>query len=149
MAELRDMRQSDLSRVSAIYAAHAGQPPPDRWQARVGDLLLRLDGVALVAEVGGLVVGYLTGDVRVWEFGSESAGWIFGLGVAPEHQGAGLARAMLARGVARMRELGVTTVRTMVRGDDVAVLRLFRSGGFAAGPYTELEVTLGPSEEPA
>ena len=32
------------------------------------------------------------------------------------------------------------SVRTMVRRDDIRVLRFFRNAGFAHGPYTELEM---------
>jgi ribosomal protein S18 acetylase RimI-like enzyme len=90
----------------------------------------------------GQVVGYLAGEVRSWEFGSETAFWIFGIGVQPAHQRRGIARDLLTRALAHTRETGVNVVRTMVRRDDVPVLTFFRSSGFVAGPYAELELTI-------
>jgi ribosomal protein S18 acetylase RimI-like enzyme len=65
---------------------------------------------------------------------------VIGIGVDVEHQkesaGAELLKALVESFAAR----GTTTVRTMVRRDDVRVLRFFRTAGFAMGPYSELEM---------
>jgi hypothetical protein len=45
-----------------------------------------------------------------------------------------------------MRASGITTIRTMVRRNDVPVLTFFRTNGFAGGPYVQLELTLGSDE---
>lgn len=143
MPEMREMRAEDLERVSAIYASHTGAPPPASFQDRVRRLFEDdEDAVALVAEENAIIVGYVVAEVRSWEFGSSPAGWVFGLSVDHEHEGRGIAHALLERALAKLRSFGVATARTMVREDDVAVLRLFRSGGFKAGPYTELEISL-------
>ena len=98
--------------------------------------------MALVATADDQVVGYLVGEVRSWEFGSPPAGWVIGLGVGRDYQGDGVGRVLLQAALARFGAAGVKAVRTMVRRDDVGVLRFFRGSGFAAGPYTELELEL-------
>lgn len=142
--EIRSLAEQDLDAIASVYAAHTGVPPPGAWRRRVGALLG--DGaeasVALVATVAGEVIAYLVGEVRSWEFGSDAAGWIFALGVARGHEGRGVARSLLDAALPRFRALGVDTVRTMVKRDDVAMLRFFRDAGFVAGPYTELELGL-------
>lgn len=144
--EMRPMREGDLEIVSRIYASRVGSPPPVSFSTRVRRLFESPDAsVAVVAESGGEVIGYVVGEVRSWEFGSEPAGWIFGVSVATEHEGRGIARSLVARAVTRLRVLGARTVRTMAANDDVAVLRLFRNAGFVAGPYTQLE--LGEEDE--
>ncbi len=96
--------------------------------------------VGLAAEAGDGLAGYLLGDVRAFEFGSEPCGWIFAVGVDPAHARRGVASALLAEAVTRLRAAGVTTVRTMVRRNDVPVLAFFRTNGFAGGPYVQLEL---------
>jgi ribosomal protein S18 acetylase RimI-like enzyme len=86
------------------------------------------------------VIGYAVGRVRAWEFGSAPAGWVIAIGVDVEHQRERAGRDLLTALVESFRARGASTIRTMVRRDDVAVLRFFRSAGFAVGPYTELEM---------
>ena len=42
----------------------------------------------------------------------------------------------------RFSAMGIDLVRTMVRRNDIPVLSLFRSMGFVAGPFTEMEKAL-------
>lgn len=148
--KIRAMTAGDLGAVSAIHAALVGEPVPADWRASVGARLEPGSSrrhAALVA-VGdrGEVIGYVVGEVRTWEFGSPPAGWITGLGVDPAHQGKGVASDLLTGIVSRLRRQGATRLRTMARRDDVAVLRLFRSAGFGAGPYTELELDVDAAD---
>ncbi len=144
---IRALRESDLPGLEAIFLAQTDQPPPQAWGQRVASAIADSDGpiVARVA-VGddGAVLGYAVGEVRSWEFGSERAGWIFAIGVDPEHEGRGLGRLLLRDVSSAFAAKGISIVRTMVRRDDVSVLRFFRASGFATGPYTELELTLTP-----
>ncbi len=153
---IRTLTSEDLDAVAAIYAAHTAATPPATWRARLSSLLTgsgatvalvaalpATDGVAGGSDQGAdQVIGYLVGEVRSWEFGSPPAGWIFALAVAREHQDRGVARRLATEAVQRFRALGVSTLRTMVRRDDVDVLRFFRGAGYVAGPYTELELDL-------
>ncbi len=141
--ELRPLHESDLPAVEAIYRANRSEAPPAAWQTRVGEALRHPDTVARVAMEAGEVAAYMVGEVRSWEFGSEPAGWIYALGVDPARRGKGLAQALVNHAAEAFTAMGVQSLRTMVRRDDVAVLRFFRSAGFAAGPYTELERALG------
>jgi ribosomal protein S18 acetylase RimI-like enzyme len=98
--------------------------------------------VALGAEVEDRLVGFLFGEVRAFEFGSEPCGWIFAVGVEGGHQRAGIASALLAEACRRFHTAGIGKVRTMVRRADVPVLAFFRAHGFAAGEFTQLELEL-------
>lgn len=147
---IRAMTAGDLRAVSAIHVTLVGEAVPADWRASVGARLEPGSSrrhAALVA-IGdhAEVVGYVVGEVRTWEFGSPPAGWITGLGVDPAYQGRGVASALVTAIVSRLRRQGATRLRTMARRDDVAVLRLFRSAGFAAGPYTELELDVEASD---
>jgi ribosomal protein S18 acetylase RimI-like enzyme len=146
VTQIRTMAEVDLDAVAAVYAAHLGEPAPADWRAAVRALLARSSPTwaALVAtDERDAIIGYVIGEVRAWEFGSAPAGWITGLSVAPAAQGRGTARALVRAVVTALRQGGARSVRTMVEREDVPVLRLFRSAGFTAGPYTELELALG------
>ena len=140
MTTVRPMTAADLPVVASIFASHRGESPQEGWSEHLDEMIA--SGVALVAEADEEVVGYITAAVRGWEFGTSPAGWILGIGVDAEQEGQGVASALLQGAAARLRELGVSTLRTMVRRNDVPILRLFRSAGFVAGPYTELERNL-------
>jgi ribosomal protein S18 acetylase RimI-like enzyme len=143
--ELRAMRRDDLPAVADIYRFHVQREPPRQWMEAAGRSLGEPGGPALawVAEdEQSRVIGYVAGEVRSWEFGSEPAGWITGVGVDGAHRHTGVGRALLTAMLTAFRRRDVSTVRTMVQRDDVPVLRFFRAAGFAAGPYTEMELSL-------
>jgi ribosomal protein S18 acetylase RimI-like enzyme len=60
--------------------------------------------------------------------------------VDPGRTRQGVATALLREAVRRLHAAGVTTVRTMVRRTDVPVQTFFRTNGFVAGPYVQLEL---------
>ena len=142
---VRPMQAKDVPAVERIFQAYVRGAEGQDLELEVSGLLgKRTPGlVALVAlDTKERVAGYLVGEVRAWEFGSEPAGWIFALGVDPKAERQGLGKALRDAAIARFRELGIKRVRTMVKKDDVRVLRFFRDAGFSAGPFVELELEL-------
>jgi ribosomal protein S18 acetylase RimI-like enzyme len=143
-AKLRALSMGDLDRVVRIDAFHTGESKPAYWKQVFKDFLDPKAGrgrVGLVAEQDEELAGFVLGDVRAFEFGSEPCGWIMEIGVDPRFTRAGIASALLAEASKRLRASGVTTIRTMVRRNDVPVLTFFRTNGFAGGPYVQLEWT--------
>ncbi len=132
-----------------IDALHTDEPKPVYWRRVLADFLSPEAAgrrVGLAAADDGRLVGYLLGEVRAFEFGSEACGWIFAVGVAPERLRSGIASALLGEACLRFREAGVETVRTMVRRADVPVLSFFRANGFVGGAFYQLELDLGGAE---
>lgn len=99
----------------------------------------RDDGYFLVAEISGEVVGFIVGEVRAWEFGSPPCGWVFALSVSPKSREKGIGQLMMKEMCQRLKQAGVTTVRTMVDREDKLTLSFFRSQGLRTGRYIELE----------
>jgi ribosomal protein S18 acetylase RimI-like enzyme len=146
---LRRLSPDDVSRVTEIDARHRGRAVPDYWRRVAADFLTRdreRVRVAVGAELDGRLVGYVLGEVRAFEFGSEPCGWIFAVGVDPGAARQGIGSALLGEACRRFRRAGITRVRTMVRRSDVPVLSYFRAHGFAAGEFTQLELDLPPEE---
>lgn len=142
--EIRLLAPGDRSAIVTIDAVHTGERKPAYWKRIFKEFLNADSGtvrVGLAAERDGAIIGFLFGDVRAFEFGSEPCGWILELGVDPQFTRAGVASALLREACARLRATGVTVVRTMVRRNNVKVLTFFRTNGFAGGPYVQLELT--------
>lgn len=144
---VRLLRADDKAVVTRIDAVQTGESKPAYWTRIFREFLGDEAGarVGLAAERDGALVGFLLGDVRAFEFGSEPCGWILEIGVDPAVARQGIATALLREGCRRLRRTGVHTIRTMVRRNDVPVLTFFRTNGFAGGPYVQLE--LAPGEE--
>ena len=143
---IRSLSRGDLADVVRIDAIHTGAEQRPYWTRLFGEFLGRSPErtrVALAAEVDGALAAFLFADERAFEFGSEPCGWILEVGVEPAHARHGLASALLNEAVQRLRAAGVTTVRTMVRRNNIPVLTFFRTNGFACGPYVQLELMDG------
>ena len=146
---IRPLVPRDLAGVIRIDAIHTGTPQPAYWKRIFKQALSRgreRMRVGLAAEAEGALAGFLFGDVRAFEFGSEPCGWILEVGVDPRHARLGIGSALLAEACRRLRASGITTIRTMVRRNDVPVLTFFRTNGFAGGPYVQLELDAEPRE---
>lgn len=140
---------SDLAAVVRLDARLTGHQKAAYWKRVFGDFLTRQRGarrVGLAARIDGRLTGYLLGEVRAFEFGSTPCGWIFAVGVDPAQAHHGIGSALVAEAGRRFGGAGVSTVRTMVRRNDVPLLAFFRSNGFVGGPFTQLE--LGPETGP-
>jgi ribosomal protein S18 acetylase RimI-like enzyme len=140
---IRSLAESDLAEVVRIDAFHTGARKPAYWKRVFGEFLDRSGPavrVGLAAEGTRGLAGYLLGEVRAFEFGSEPCGWVFAVGVDRATLRRGVGRALLDESCRRFRAAGVTTVRTMVRRNNVPVLSFFRSSGFTGGPYVQLEL---------
>lgn len=141
---IRRVRKADLDRVIAIDTKVTGLEKRNYWQS-----LYRRYGVAgpakrqfLAAVAGGRVVGFVIGEVRDWEFGSPSCGWVFAIDVEPGFRLEGIGARLLAAICAGFRRAGARKVRTVLSRDNTLILSFFRSQGMMAGPFIPLEMDL-------
>jgi ribosomal protein S18 acetylase RimI-like enzyme len=88
------------------------------------------------------LLGYIVGEIRVWEFGSEPCGWVFAFSVEPETRLQGIGEKLFADISRRFKQAGMTTMRTMVPRQNQLHMAFFRSEGMVAGPYIQLEKDL-------
>jgi ribosomal protein S18 acetylase RimI-like enzyme len=88
------------------------------------------------------VLGYIVGEVRAWEFGSEPSGWVFAFSVDPGIREQGVGEQLFGAISDAFRDAGVTSMRTMVQRKNQLHMAFFRSEGMAAGPYIQLEKNL-------
>jgi GNAT superfamily N-acetyltransferase len=141
---VRPVDAADLGQVILIDAEVTGLAKTDYWY----ELFHRYGGgrsrqrLFLVAESGGVIQGFIIGEVRDWEFGSAPCGWVFGLSVRASARLAGVGTRMLHVVCDGFRHAGVNKVRTLLARDNSLVLSFFRSQGMMAAPYIPLEMEL-------
>src|SRR5262245_20677109 len=146
---VRRVRQADISAIIALDERVTGLAKPDYWQdifERYGKRRLA-ERMFLVAEPAPAtepppLLGFIVGEVRAWEFGSEPCGWVFALSVEPLARLRGIGQALLEALSSDFVKAGVIKMRTMVARANHLHLLFFRSEGMMAGPYIQLEKDL-------
>ena len=140
---IRTAAESDLAAITTFDERSNKDANPRYWQemfARYGDD--KSKQLFLVCEAGTEIVGFIIGEVRDWEFGSQPCGWVFALGVRPDIRLSGIATQMYSAMCDFFKQAGATTVRTMLARQDIESHSFFRSQGMMAGPYVQLEKEL-------
>ncbi len=140
-ARIRPAEADDLDQVIAIDKEITGIEKVDYWYELFHRYGMRShqNRLFLVAEDGGVLQGYIIGEVRDWEFGSAPCGWVFGINVRPETREGGIGSKLLDAICAGFRRAGVTKVRTMLARDNGLIMSFFRSQGLMAAPFIALE----------
>lgn len=141
---IRRVRKGDLDRIIAIDATVTGLEKRSYWHSvyRRYGVAGRAERQFLVADAGGRIVGFIIGEVRDWEFGSASCGWVFAIDVEPGSRLQGLGARLLEAICAGFRRAGARKVRTVLSRDNTLILSFFRSQGMMAGPFIPLEMDL-------
>ena len=98
--------------------------------------------VFLVAEDAGELAGFIVGEARAWEFGAPLCGWVFAVEVSPGKRTRGVGQRLFKEICQRLRQTGVTTIRTMVEIDNKTTLSFYRSQGMRTGRHVELEMQI-------
>ncbi len=87
--------------------------------------------MSLGAEFEGNLVGFIIGEMRLWEFGrGEKTGWIRILGVDPDFQERGIGSKLGEELIEHFRRRGVRRIRTMVDWYAADLISYFKSLDF-------------------
>ena len=87
--------------------------------------------LSLGAELDGNIVGFIIGEIRIWEFGlGEKTGWIRILGVDPDFQRFGIGRKLGEALLEHFERRGIKRVRTMAEWYTGDLISFFKSLGF-------------------
>lgn len=145
--EAHTLEPCDLAELVALDAAITGETKEAYW----ADVFARYPNdescVMLGVKRDGRLEGYLFGEVRAIEFGSDACGWILALGVRTDTTRQGHASTLLDEARRRFQALGVLSLRTMVMRTDVPFLALFRRQGFVGGPFVQLQLNIAPDDK--
>jgi len=139
--KIRAMKYDDLDAIVDIDTKVLGRSRPEYWQMKLELSEKRSPLASLIAEVEGKVVGFIMGDASGWEYGvPESVGWIDTIGVHPDYQKKGVARALMSEMTDNLKKVGVNTVYTFVNWRDWGLLQFFDRMGFTRGDMINLEL---------
>jgi ribosomal protein S18 acetylase RimI-like enzyme len=136
---VRRMRTQDAEAVLRIDEKITGTPHEAQWESRIIDQLTRNPLGCLVAEIEGKVAGFIFGEIRGWEFAIPKSGWIEIVGVDPEYQGKGVARALIEKLHVYFRNHNIGRVMSMVDWNDGGLVSFFRAMGFERSDFIILE----------
>ena len=137
--KIRIMTQEDLQRMKDIDRALVGPNRSLSWPLEVeAQWWVYRPSLNFVAEVDGEVVGFLLGDIRGAEYGTDMSGWIDMIGVAPEHQSRGIGRRLVAAFGKECRKNEVKA-RVIIREDDQRLIGFWTSVGFQRGNLVSYE----------
>lgn len=141
---IRGIKESDVDAIVEIEEKNLGLKREKYWER---ELQKNKEGRFLgsrVAEIESKVIGFILGDIGSREFGMpENMGWIHTLGVHPDFQHKGVARALFNDYKKRFLELDVDTIYTIVSLTDNMLLPFFEKVGFRQGNrvYLEIDIT--------
>ncbi|MDE2362401.1 MAG: GNAT family N-acetyltransferase [Hyphomicrobiales bacterium] len=142
---VRRAQAADLSAIVALDATTTGHSKPDFWR----DKLARFsdpgspERAFLVAAASGRVVGFITGEIRAFEFGAEPRGWIFAVAVDPQIRVTNVGTRLFDEICKIFQDAGVEKVSTLIERDSELVLAFFRSQGMIFGRYIQMEKEIG------
>ncbi len=141
---IRRVQRRDLDGIIELDATVTGMAKRSYWHSvfrRYGSPG-HAERQFLVADAGRRVIGFVIGEVRDWEFGSQPCGWVFAIDVDPDFRLAGTGTRLLDAICSGFRRTGVKQVRTILARDNKLILSFFRSQGMMAGPFIPLEMEL-------
>lgn len=146
---IRPARPGDLDQVIAIDERVTGiakraywRDLHERYTTRQPEERFFYVAQSTAPHERGRILGFIIGEVRAWEFGSEPCGWVFAISVDPEARQEGIGEALLEAITESFRRIGVRTLRTVIARDNHLLMSFFRSEGMRAGPYLQLEKEL-------
>lgn len=135
----------DAAAIVALDRATTGETKPDYWR----DMIAEFSGeqadrrAFLVAEAQGQVVGFISGEVRAYEFGAEPRGWVFAVAVDPAIRVKNVGTRLFDEICAIFQRAGVEKVATLIERDSDLVLAFFRSQGMIFGRFIQMEKDIG------
>ena len=142
---IRPAEPADLDQIIALDEDVTDIAKPDYWRGLLERRLPAQQFFLVATDTGpsaDRVLGFMLGEIRAWEFGSEPCGWVYTLSVREDARLRGIGQGLFDAMSDEFRKAGVTKMRTMVGRDSRLHMLFFRALGMMAGPYVELEKEL-------
>lgn len=137
--KIREMTEADLPKVKEVDRALVGSERALSWPLRVeAHWWVYRPLLNFVAEIDGEVVGFLLGDIRGAEYGTDISGWIDMMGIAPRYQRRGIAKMLVDAFYKECLKNKVKT-RVIIREDDKRLVGFWTAVGFQKGKLVSYE----------
>lgn len=142
---IRRATAADLPAIVKLDEATSGKAKPDYWRDKLAQFsdTHAQKRVFLVAELEGRIVGFITGEIRDFEFGADPRGWVFAVSVDPKMRVKNIGTRLFEEICEIFRRAGIDKVSTLIERDEELVLAFFRSQGMIFGRYIQMEKDIG------
>lgn len=142
--EIRPAGAKDIPSIAKLDEMETGQPKQKYWEELYALFSQKDAGhrAFLVAELEGRVVGFITGEIRAFEFGAARCGWIFAVTVDPDMRVHNVGTRLFDEICRIFAREGVEKVRTIIERDNHLIMAFFRSQGMMAGRFIQMEKDL-------
>jgi len=95
---------------------------------------------SFVAEVDGVIVGFLMGELYMGEFGIfQEVASLDTIGVDPSCQQKGVGKRLMDEFIAHLQQIGVSKISTLVSWNDSRLIQYFSANGFNPSRTINLE----------
>ncbi len=137
-ALIRRMQATDWREIGDIYTAITQKAVQAEFKRIVEKSAKSETDASFVAEIDGVVVGYMIGSVLNGGFGIHKATWITMLGVNPRYMGQGVG-ASLANAIFEFsKQRDIQNIYTSVRWDSTDLLSFFKTLNFGRSEFINL-----------
>lgn len=121
---IRDFRSDDAGAVVALWTAAGLTRPWNNPHHEIEHKLGVADGLFLVVEKNGGIVGSAMGGY------DGHRGWIYSVAVDPDHRSLGIGAALVSELEHRLASMGCAKVNLQVRTDNLAVIDFYQGLGY-------------------
>ena len=131
--KIRRMVDEDIPKVKVIDRSLSGQQRAISWQVEADvEAEVYRPALSFVAELNGVTVGFLLGDIRGVKYGKDMKGWIDMTGVHPKYQHLGVGRKLVEK-FCEVCEQNKVDVQVLLREDDEQLKKFFSMLDFRKG----------------
>lgn len=139
---IRPLKKEDMNELILIDTEITGNRRDSYYKRKFVEIFDsgRLS-VSLVAEIDGVIVGFLLGQVYEGEYGiPEDTAYLDTIGILPKYSKLGVGSKLLDQFVTNVRACNVKKIYTLVNFGDTKLIKFFGSHGF--GPSKRLNLEL-------
>ena len=141
-ALIRRMEATDWEETGNIYMEITQKAVQDEFKRIIEKSTQSETDASFVAELDGVVVGYMIGSVLNGGFGIQKAVWITMFGVNPQCMGRGVGRSLANAIFEFSKERGIENIYTSVRWDSSDLLSFFKTLDFGRSEFINLTKVL-------
>jgi len=134
---IREMREGDIEGVLSIDRKITGQDRAMTYAAVPGSYLGGQLAMSVVAEVEGVIIGFLLGQMVELPYQTADIALVQVIGVDPAHRRRRIGKSLVRAFMECCKKKGVDSVHVMVSVHDWWMLSFFRSMRFKHGEMVE------------
>lgn len=139
---IRPLKKEDITALVLIDAEITGKSRDSYYNRKFVEIFDsgRLS-VSLVAEIEGVIVGFLLGQVYEGEYGiPEDTAYLDTIGILPKYSKLGVGSKLLDQFVSNVKACNVRKIYTLVNFGDTKLIKFFGSHGFSPSKRINLEL---------